>query len=239
MKITLNELRNLIKSVIKEETQRMKELTVILNFKKSLIQFEDDFGDIFDEFEFEPYDGTIDADFNDMQSSLSDYFRKGMSSNVNVTVKTISYEGNEIKELESNDNINSFNELIRFITDSSEEFDAFLASKPIIKKVKNLVDELNQLINVVNPMFENSENIHGVEDSSSTWGTSYIYEPITFNENEGLTITSTDVHSQESDIDKIKITRLEFDGIPTLQNIKKMYNQAKKKLEIEKMKKDY
>ena len=121
MKITLNELRNLIKSVIKEESQRMKELTVILNFKKSLIEFEDDFGDIFDKFEFEPYDGAIDADFNDMQSSLSDYFRKGMSSNVNVTVKTVSYEGNEIKELESNDYINSFNDLIRFITDNSEE----------------------------------------------------------------------------------------------------------------------
>ncbi len=239
MKITLNELRNLIKSVIREETQRMKELTVILNFKKSLIQFEDDFGDIFDEFEFEPYDGAIDADFNDMQSSLSDYFRKGISSNVNVTVKTVSYEGNEIKELESNDNINSFNDLIRFITDSSEEFDAFLASKPIIKKVKTLVDELNKLIEVVNPMFEKSENIQGVEDSSSTWGTSYIYEPISFNENEGLTITSTDVYSQKSDIDKIKIAYLEFDGIPTLQKIKRMYNQAKKKLEIEKMKKDY
>jgi hypothetical protein len=75
-------------------------------------------------------------------------------------------------------------------------------------------------------------------DSSSSWGTSYIYQPITFNEKKGLTIISKDVYdSKKSDKDEISIENLEYDGIPTLQDIKRMYNSAKRKLEKEKMKK--
>jgi uncharacterized protein YoxC len=135
--------------------------------------------------------------------------------------------------------LNELRNLIKsVIIEAKEETKGTAKPNPLIAKTKKMVDELNQLINEVNPMFDDSEDIHGVQDSSSSWGTSYIYQPITFNEKKGLTIISKDVYdSKKSDKDEISIENLEYDGIPTLQDIKRMYNSAKRKLEKEKMKK--
>ena len=133
--------------------------------------------------------------------------------------------------------LNELRNLIKsVIIEAKEEAKGTAKPNPLIAKTKKLVDELNKIINEVNPMFDDSEDIMGVQDSSSTWGTSYIYQPITFNDKRGLTIISTDVYdSKKPDKEVIAIARLEYDGIPTLQDIKKMYNAAKRKLEKEKM----
>lgn len=107
----------------------------------------------------------------------------------------------------------------------------------VIKTIKKMVEEVNALINEVNPMFEDSEDIHGVKEPNSTWETSYIYQPISFDEKKGLTIVSKDVYSPKKiDTDKISLDNLHNDGIDNLKHIKNMYNSAKRKLQKEKMK---
>lgn len=104
----------------------------------------------------------------------------------------------------------------------------------LVKTIKKMVEDVNALIKEVNPMFEDSENIHGVTDSSSTMESADVYEPITFDEKKGLTISYKNVFGKK-ETDKISLANLEFDGIENLRLIKKMYNTAKRKLEREKM----
>lgn len=103
-----------------------EKLTIILNHKKGQIQIEDDWGDILGEFEFEPLnDGSINTDYSDIEKTLSHYFNDG-GVLVNVILKFISYDGKELTDLEFEDNISTFNDLIKFIEEGEKEFDAFL-----------------------------------------------------------------------------------------------------------------
>lgn len=110
-----------------ENNDNKNKLIIYLNYKRGLIQFTDDEGDVNDEFEFEPLsDGTIDTDFNDIKNSLSHIFKGETQINNNlVTIKIISYKGEEIQNLEIEDNVPTFKDLINYIEDANREFESF------------------------------------------------------------------------------------------------------------------
>lgn len=128
-KISVGQLKEMVKKIIKEEYENNnKEIIITLNHNKSIITIEDNFDNIIlDRLEFEPYnDGTIETDYEEMEESLSDYFKKGRANNVYVRIKFISYDGNEINDLELLDVIDTFKELVDFIEDGEKDFDAYI-----------------------------------------------------------------------------------------------------------------
>lgn len=104
----------------------------------------------------------------------------------------------------------------------------------IITKIKKMIAEINPLINEVNVMIKKSEIVQGVVDTSGTWQAPYIYEPIIFDEDEGLIIVDTDVSNGTKKTEEIPLSRLHNDGVAELMLIRKMYNSAKRKLQNEK-----
>jgi hypothetical protein len=124
--------------------------------------------------------------------------------------------------------LNELRNLIKsVIIEAKEEAKGTNKPNSLIAKTKKMVDELNELIDEVNPMF--NDKVKGVEDRTATMGNVFIYKSISFNDKTGLTIKYT--KNGKSDVVNFPIKNLEFDGIPNLQDIKRMYNSAKKKLQ--------
>jgi hypothetical protein len=93
-------------------------------------------------------------------------------------------------------------------------------------KIERMVSEINKLIEAA--IDEDGDPI-GVIDTSNTWQEPYVYKPIEY-KNGALKLTSYSLYNQNKpEIDIIKKSNMEWDGIPTLRSIMKMYKKAIKK----------
>ena len=89
-------------------------------------------------------------------------------------------------------------------------------------KVQRLVTLVNELIKMA---VDSDGDPIGVVDTSGTWEEPYIYQPIIY-QNGQLKITSNSVYGNKPETEVILKRNMEFDGIPTLKNIAKMYRKA-------------
>jgi hypothetical protein len=102
------------------------------------------------------------------------------------------------------------------------------ATKPN-RKIEKLVQDVNFLISKA---YDSDGDPIGVIDSTSTWEEPYVYLPIEYS-NGRLKIISYSLYNQnKKDVDNISAANIEFDGIPTLQHIGKMYRKALKQNNI-------
>lgn len=90
-------------------------------------------------------------------------------------------------------------------------------------KIQRLVDSINTLIKSAK---DSDGDPIEVVDSSSTWEEPMVYEPIIYS-NGALKITYTEPRrGSKKSVDVIKKSNMEFDGIPILKSILKMYKKA-------------
>ena len=89
-------------------------------------------------------------------------------------------------------------------------------------KIEKLVAGINDLI--AQAVDSDGDPI-GVVDPTSTWEEPYVYEPIQY-KNGHLKIVSKSPYQKTSDVDIILSRDMEFDGIPTLRLIMRMYKKA-------------
>jgi hypothetical protein len=95
-------------------------------------------------------------------------------------------------------------------------------------KIEKIVAGINELISKA--IDEDGDPI-GVIDTTSTWEEPYVYSPIEY-KNGALKITSKSVYGKDNEVDTIRKSDMEIDGIPTLRNIMKMYKRVLKKNNI-------
>lgn len=89
-------------------------------------------------------------------------------------------------------------------------------------KIEKIVAGINDLI--AKAVDSDGDPI-GVVDPTSTWEEPYVYEPIQY-KNGQLKIVSKSPYQKTSDVDIILSRDMEFDGIPTLRLIMRMYKKA-------------
>lgn len=89
-------------------------------------------------------------------------------------------------------------------------------------KIQRIVDQINALIASAK---DSDGDPLGVIDRTGTWEEPIIYEPLVY-KNGTLKITTRKVYGTGIDVDFIKKSNMEYDGIPTLRNIMKMYKRA-------------
>lgn len=90
-------------------------------------------------------------------------------------------------------------------------------------KIERYVNKLNDLINSA---FDSDGDPIGVIEPSSTYEIEWVYKPIIY-KNGALRITSYPKHKvSDISVDIINSRDMEYDGIPTLQLINRMYNKA-------------
>lgn len=92
-------------------------------------------------------------------------------------------------------------------------------------KIERFINGLNQLI--ASAVDSDGDPIP-VVDRSGTWEEPYVYYPIEY-VNGKLKITQKSVYKNEPEVEVISRANMEYDGVPTLRNIKKMYNAAIKR----------
>lgn len=99
-------------------------------------------------------------------------------------------------------------------------------------KIEKYVNSINELISQA---VDSVGDPIGVIDPTSTWEEPYVYEPIIYR-NGTLKIVSSSVYDpNKKNVDTIKSRDMEYDGIPTLQLISRMYKKALKKKQNEKL----
>lgn len=98
------------------------------------------------------------------------------------------------------------------------------ASQDVDPKIEKLVAGINDLI--ARAVDSDGDPI-GVVYPTSTWEEPYVYEPIQY-KNGRLKIISKSPYQKTSDVDIILPRNMEFDGIPTLRLIMRMYKKAVK-----------
>ena len=96
-------------------------------------------------------------------------------------------------------------------------------------KIQKLVDEINSLISKA--VDSNNDPI-GVIDNTSTWESPMVFQPIKYNLRGQLQISNSYPHEPRrgDDVEVINPRDMEFDGIPTLKNIRKMYVKTLKQI---------
>lgn len=92
-------------------------------------------------------------------------------------------------------------------------------------KIEKFVNELNQLIQSA---VDSDGDPIAVVDTSGTWEEPYVYLPIEY-VNGKLKITSKSQYKNEPEVDVISRQNMEYDGVPTLRLIKRLYTAAIKK----------
>ena len=95
-------------------------------------------------------------------------------------------------------------------------------------KIEKLVAGINELISKA--IDEDGDPI-GVIDTTNTWEEPYVYSPIEY-KNGALKITSKSIYGKDEEVDVIKKSDMEYEGIPTLRNIMRMYKRALKKSQL-------
>ena len=92
-------------------------------------------------------------------------------------------------------------------------------------KIEKLVNEINDLISKA---YDEYGEQYGITDPSSTWDVETIYDPIEYR-NGRLFITSREIYSNKKSTEIINKPNMEYDGIPTLQFIRRRYKAEFKK----------
>lgn len=92
-------------------------------------------------------------------------------------------------------------------------------------KIEKFVNDLNVLIKSA---IDSDGDPIAVVDASGTWQEPYVYLPIEY-VNGKLKITSKSQYKNEPEVDVISRQNMEYDGVPTLRLIKKLYTAAVKK----------
>lgn len=89
-------------------------------------------------------------------------------------------------------------------------------------KIEKLVNQINQMIELA---VDSDDEPIAVVDKSGTWEEPYIYFPIQY-KNGALKITSRSQYKKTPEVEVINKRNMEYDGIPTLRNIAKMYKKT-------------
>ena len=89
-------------------------------------------------------------------------------------------------------------------------------------KIEKLVNQINQMIELA---VDSDDEPIAVVDKSGTWEEPYIYSPIQY-KNGALKITSRSQYKNNPEVEVINKRNMEYDGIPTLRNIAKMYKKT-------------
>lgn len=151
------------------------------------------------------------------------YFnRKGLDAKTNQWILD-----NSPKKLnESKFDINIISKFNVSLMESIADSDSFENESPRInsKKIERLVDSVNSLIE--RAVDEDGDAIP-VIDNSGTWESPTLYEPIMY-DGKYLTIISRELYKDKKNEDIISNENMEFDGIPTLQLIARLYKKAMK-----------
>ena len=92
-------------------------------------------------------------------------------------------------------------------------------------KIQKLVDGINQLISQA---VDSDGDPIGVIDPGTTWEEPEMYSPIQYS-NGALSITRTSPYKGTPETETILARNMEYDGIPTLRLIMRMYKKAVKK----------
>lgn len=108
------------------------------------------------------------------------------------------------------------------LVDENEEITEGINNDP---KIEKFVSDLNTLISKA---IDGDGNPIGVTDKSSTWEKGYIYAPIVY-QNGFLKISSKNALASKWDTELIRKNNMEFEGIPTLKYIKRLYVAAMNK----------
>lgn len=93
-------------------------------------------------------------------------------------------------------------------------------------KIEAYVNNLNELIKKA---IDGDGDPIGVVDKSGTWEEPVVYQPIIYS-NGALKIVSTKQTSNEPQTEIILSRNMEFDGIPTLKLLNRLYNKVIKNL---------
>lgn len=93
-------------------------------------------------------------------------------------------------------------------------------------KIEAYVNKLNELIRQA---VDGDGDPIGVVDKSGTWEEPVVYQPIIYS-NGALKIVSTKQTSNDPDTEIILSRNMEFDGIPTLKLLNRLYTNTIKKL---------
>lgn len=94
-----------------------------------------------------------------------------------------------------------------------------------IPKIEKYVNKINELISQA---FDSEGDPIGVVDPTSTWEEPYVYEPIIYKNGILKIVTYSWYKPTEKSVDIIKSRDMEYEGIPTLQLISRMYKKALK-----------
>jgi hypothetical protein len=126
LKVTLNEIKRMQElagiQTLKESMSNNQNIEVIVNFKKSQLEFYDpEEHDLIGSFEFEPLaNGTIDTD----KTGILDLFKNDYS--FNILIKGIDYEGKELRNLEMDDVIRNPKDLMDTLNDAVLDYDSMM-----------------------------------------------------------------------------------------------------------------
>lgn len=94
-----------------------------------------------------------------------------------------------------------------------------------IPKIEKYVNQIN---NLISQAFDSYGDPIGVIDPTSTWEEPYVYEPIIYKNGILKIVTYSLYKPTEKSVDVIKSGDMEYEGIPTLQLISRMYKKALK-----------
>lgn len=154
---------------------------------------------------------------------IGDVILAGKFKNHRVTVKEIGIDEHGLPTVNGNGILKvRIEKLIR--KKVQEEYMKTINELPAKNdpKIQRIVDEINKLIESAK---DSDGDPLGVVDRTSTWEEPIVYEPIEY-KNGTIKITTRKVYETGVDVDFIKKSNMESDGIPTLRNIMKMYKKA-------------
>ena len=92
-------------------------------------------------------------------------------------------------------------------------------------KIEKYVNQINELIAQA---FDSAGDPIGVVDPTSTWEEPYIYEPIIYRNGALKIISYSNYQPGKINTDIVRSSDMEYDGIPTLQLLSRMYKKALK-----------
>ena len=102
-------------------------------------------------------------------------------------------------------------------------------------KIEKYVNQINQLI--AQAVDSDGDPI-GVVDPTSTWEEPYIYEPIVYQNGALKIVSRSNYQPGKINTDIVRSRDMEYDGIPTLQLLSRMYKKALKNKDRESVNSD-
>lgn len=94
-----------------------------------------------------------------------------------------------------------------------------------IPKIEKYVNQINDLISQA---YDSDGDPIGVVDPTSTWEEPYIYEPIVYKNGALKIVSRSNYQPGKVNTDIVRSSDMEYEGIPTLQLLSRMYKKALK-----------